>query len=215
MSDTTSSSEARPSWLRLLVIALCVIAIDQSTKFYAVKTLTFVFERSHAVSLGQQVRAFVTARHLMGEVKAPYYQEVIPHFWANRYAENPGAAWSIFANAPDSIRIPFFHFVSLLAIVLIGLYYARLQPNQRLLGVALSLVMGGAIGNLIDRVVRSYVIDFIDWHLNDAEWHTHWHWPTFNIADTGISVGVALIALDALLVWRASKTQPQSVAANT
>ena len=216
MSETTTTSPARPTWLRLIVVALLVVAVDQSTKFYAVRTLTTAFDRMHAVSLTQQVRAFVTARHLMGEVRPPYYQDVIPHFWANRYAENPGAAWSLLANAPDSIRIPFFHFVSLMAIVLIGLYYARLQADQKVLGLALSLVMGGALGNLIDRLVRNYVIDFIDWHWNDAQWQTHLHWPTFNVADTGISVGVALIALDALLVWRrASKDQPQTLPAST
>lgn len=215
MSETKAPSDPRPAWLRFVVIAMCVVAIDQTTKFYAVKNLTNVFERMHAVSLTQQVRAFVTQRHLSGEVKAPYFQEIVPHFWAHRYAENPGAAWSLFATAPDSIRVPFFHFVSLMAIVLIGLYYARLQADQKILSLALALVMGGAVGNLIDRVIRSYVIDFIDWHFNDAEWHTHWHWPTFNVADTGISVGVALIALDALLVWRASKSQPQPASAGT
>ena len=65
--------------------------------------------------------------------------------------------------------------------------------------------MGGALGNLLDRVMRSYVIDFIDWHLNDPNWHTRWHWPTFNVADTGISLGVALIALDTLKSWWAQR----------
>jgi signal peptidase II len=160
---------------------------------------------------------------------------VIPHFWSNRYAENPGAAWSMLASAPESVRDPFFRIVSVVALCLIAFYYSRLRPGQGLLGVALSLVMGGAIGNLIDRFVRSYVIDFIDWHVNDAEWRKLWdwpsiewtnhglgftwvkmhpHWPTFNIADTGISVGVALIALDTLLVWwaqrRTDHTEPLS-----
>jgi signal peptidase II len=200
-----------PSWVRLVLIALCVVAVDQSTKFLAVKNLTYAFERGRAETFSEELHVFTHSRHLMNQVKPPYYATVVPHFWTNRYAENPGAAWSLLASAPENIRVPFFHCVSLLAIVLIGIYYSRLQPQQGLLAVALSLVMGGAIGNLIDRLVRSYVIDFIDWHINDPTWQQpRLHWPTFNVADSGISVGVALIALDTLLVWWASRRPASS-----
>ena len=208
MSTNPSPAPSRPSWVQLVVVALCVVVVDQITKFEAVKHLTYAFDHAHTATLGDEVRAFLHARHLTGEVKPPYFAEVIPHFWSNRYAENPGAAWSLLASQPESIRVPFFHVVSLLAIGLIAVYYSRLRSDQKLLGMALCLVMGGAVGNLIDRVIRGYVIDFIDWHLNDPDWHTRWHWPTFNVADTGISIGVGLIALDTLLVWWESrKTQ--------
>ena len=115
----------------------------------------------------------------------------------------------------EKFRAVFFMVVSLIAIVLIAMYYARLASNQKMLRVALALVMGGAVGNLIDRVIRSYVIDFIDWHWNDPNWMTRWHWPTFNVADTGISIGVALIALDTIRQWWAMRKQPQSTASMT
>jgi signal peptidase II len=204
--QSDSSVQPSPSWVKLVVIALTVVSIDQYTKFLAVKNLTFGFERAHAHTMREQLEVFAHQRHLMGQIKPPFYETVIPHFWTNRYAENPGAAWSLLAGQPESFRVPFFHVVSLVAILLIGMYYSKLRSDQGLLAVALSLVMGGAIGNLVDRLLRGYVVDFIDWHINDPEWHSpRLHWPTFNVADTGISVGVALIALDTLLVWWASR----------
>ena len=66
--------------------------------------------------------------------------------------------------------------------------------------------MGGAFRYLLDRLGRGYVIDFFVWHLADPDWLVRWkHWPTFNVADMGISTGVALIALDTILVWWATR----------
>jgi signal peptidase II len=207
MSDAPSIPDrpTRSAWVQLIVVALVVLAADQVTKFLAVKHLTFAFEHSHAETLGQQVNAFIHRQHLGAEAKPSH--DFIPAFWSYRYAENPGAAWSILATAPEKFRAAFFMIVSFVAIGLIGVYYSRLTSSQGMLRLALSLVMGGAIGNLVDRMMRSYVIDFIDWHWHDPTWKTGWHWPTFNVADTGISVGVALIALDTLLSWwRSTKT---------
>jgi signal peptidase II len=208
----STEGTGHPGWARLILIALTIIALDQTTKFLAVKHLTHAFENAHAVSLSQQLDTFIHARHLMFQTRT--HVNVVPWFWSNRYAENPGAAWSLLASAPESIRVPFFHVVSLVAILLIGAYYSRLRSDQKLLGVALSLVMGGALGNLTDRLIRGYVIDFIDWHINDPNRNTRLHWPTFNVADTGISLGVALIALDTLLSWwQLRKTAPATAAA--
>jgi signal peptidase II len=208
MSETVpAETTGHPGWTRLILIALTIIALDQSTKFLAVKNLTHAFENAHAVTLRQQIDTFIHSRHLMFQTKQ--HIDVVPWFWSNRYAENPGAAWSLLASAPEKVRVPFFHVVSVIAILLIGAYYSRLRPDQKLLGIALSFVMGGALGNLTDRLVRGYVIDFIDWHINDPNWNTRLHWPTFNVADTGISLGVALIALDTLLSWwHLRKTAP-------
>jgi len=204
VSEGTTTA-GRPSWTFLIVVALLVLAADQATKFLAVKHLTTAFQQENALTFGEQVSAYLSKKH-----PAPAERhDFIPVFWSHRYAENPGAAWSFAANWPENVRIPFFHLVSLTALVLIGLYYSKLLPNQKILKVALSLVMGGAAGNLADRLQRGYVIDFIDWHLNDPEWVTRMHWPTFNVADTGISVGVALIALDTILVWwKAPRAKP-------
>ena len=97
------------------------------------------------------------------------------------------------ADLPDSIRTPFFLVVSFVAMGLLIHFFRSSHPEARLFRVALAMVMGGAIGNLIDRARLGYVIDFIDWH-----WYEH-HWPTFNIADAFISVGVSLLVLDMII----------------
>jgi signal peptidase II len=69
----------------------------------------------------------------------------------------------------------------------------RAHPGQKLFGLAISLILGGAIGNVIDRLLHGYVVDFLDFY-----WGT-WHFPAFNVADAGISVGAALLILDEIL----------------
>lgn len=105
------------------------------------------------------------------------------------YARNTGAAFSFLSDAGGWQRWLFAG----LAIVMssfIGLWLKRLQAHETLMAVSLSLVLGGAIGNLIDRVAYGYVIDFLD------VYYDNWHWPAFNIADSAICVGVALMLLD-------------------
>ena len=119
--------------------------------------------------------------------------EVIENFWHYRYVENPGAAWGFMADVSDSFRTPFFIIVSFVAMGLMIHFFRSSHPQAKLFRVALAMVMGGAIGNLLDRIRLGYVIDFIDWH-----WYQH-HWPTFNVADAFISVGVALLVLDMII----------------
>jgi signal peptidase II len=196
---TTAPARAR-RWVFLAAVASTLLAADQVSKFYAVRELTTAFDDAHATTLRQQLAAFVREHHLGARALPPV--TIVPAFWSHRYAENPGAAWSFAASWPERVRVPFFHLVSLLAIGIIGFYFRSLRPDQRLLRVALALVMGGALGNLADRLARGYVIDFIDWHLNDPGWlQPALHWPTFNVADAGITSGVALIALDSVLGW--------------
>lgn len=123
-------------------------------------------------------------------------------------AYNRGGAWGLLQNSPEAVRRPFFLIVSVLAIVFIVSLYGRLQPGQRALKWGLPLVLGGALGNLADRLVRSSVIDFIDYRADwiesmnrfIAKWHSTWvvtdHWPTFNVADIAICAGVALMGVD-------------------
>jgi signal peptidase II len=123
-------------------------------------------------------------------------------------AYNRGGAWGLLQNASEMIRRPFFLAVSALAIAFIVSLYGRLGAGQRALKWGLPLVLGGALGNLSDRIIRSSVIDFIDFRANWIESMNHgigkvahgWgitdHWPTFNVADVSICVGVGLMALD-------------------
>jgi signal peptidase II len=125
-------------------------------------------------------------------------------------AYNRGGAWGLLQNASENVRRPFFLVVSVAAIAFIVSLYGKLQPNQRALRWGLPLVLGGALGNLADRVTRGSVVDFIDYRAGWVEtmnellaklvsgWHVTDHWPTFNVADISICVGVGLMAVDML-----------------
>ncbi len=107
---------------------------------------------------------------------------------------NPGGAWSFLRSLPENLRRPFFLFVSSAAIVFIISVYRRLHPDQWAMRWGLPLALGGAIGNLVDRIRYGSVIDFIDVFINYKG--REMHWPTFNVADIAIVVGVLLMALD-------------------
>ncbi|HWV37973.1 MAG TPA: signal peptidase II [Vulgatibacter sp.] len=178
-------------WLLLLAIVLPVVVADQGTKFWAVANLTHLFERAGAETAGEKLEAFVGKRKLERIRTRPVV--IHPEFFRLRYVENPGAAWGMLSGLHDEVRIPFFYVVSLLAIGIITLIFSRIRREQRLLQVIFALILGGAIGNFIDRIARGYVIDFIDWH-----WKHQSHFPTFNVADIAISVGLAGLILEGL-----------------
>jgi signal peptidase II len=104
---------------------------------------------------------------------------------------NEGAAFSLLANAGGWQRWLFAGFAVLVTVVLVG-WLVRLQRHERLLAAALSLLIGGAIGNLIDRLRTGRVVDFID------VYYGTWHWPAFNIADSAITLGVLLLLVETL-----------------
>lgn len=120
------------------------------------------------------------------------YQDVIPvtGFFNLVHVHNTGAAFSLFADQPGWQRI-FFTLVALVASGVI-LYLLRKTHGRPVFAAALALVLGGALGNLIDRLLYGHVIDFLDFF-----WGT-WHWPAFNVADSAITLGAALLILDAL-----------------
>lgn len=119
---------------------------------------------------------------------------VVTNFFHFRYTRNPGAAFGFLADQDSSLRKPFFIGVSILAIAIILWIFRKVHYDQKLLIWSLSLIVGGAIGNFIDRILYGWVIDFIDWH-----YYREFTWPTFNIADTAISLGVGLMALEIVL----------------
>ena len=119
--------------------------------------------------------------------------EVLP-FFNLTLAYNSGAAFSFLAGAGGWQRW-FFAAVAVIAVVLI-LGWMRKLHEERMQGAALSLILGGAVGNLYDRVVLGHVVDFLDFYWGD------YHFPAFNIADTAITIGAALIILDMLLGGR-------------
>lgn len=120
------------------------------------------------------------------------YQPVEVFSWLNmRLAHNPGAAFSFLAGAGGWQR----WFLTALALgvsVVLLVWLFGLKRDQWMVGLALGLVLGGAIGNVIDRVLHGYVVDFIDVH------YAGWHWPAFNIADSAIVCGIIILLVDAL-----------------
>lgn len=129
---------------------------------------------------------------------------IIPNFFDIVHVTNKGAAFGIFRGMPESIRHPFFCILSLVAILLIILYYTRLKEKHLLPYVCLSLILGGAIGNLWDRFARGEVVDFlsihwydkmIHWQFGSFRLHFLLEWPAFNVADSAITLAVVGFAL--------------------
>jgi len=148
------------------LIALAVILLDRATKVLIIQTLR----------LGQGI-------------------PVIPGFFDIVFVLNPGAAFGFLATLSEQVRNPLFILISVVAVILIIFYHTRYLRSHRLVSVALGLVLGGAVGNLIDRLRYGMVVDFLDVHVGQ------YHWPAFNVADSAISIGVSLMILDMLLDW--------------
>jgi signal peptidase II len=123
---------------------------------------------------------------------------IMPYFNLT-YVHNTGAAFSFLSEAGGWQRW-FFAALALIISAVLSVWLARLQKHETLLACALSLVLGGAIGNLIDRLAYGYVIDFLDVYYNG------WHWPAFNIADSAITVGVALMLAESFGLGKAKES---------
>ena len=117
--------------------------------------------------------------------------DVVNGWFRLRYVENPGAAWGLLGSLDEGVREPLFIVISLVAAAFLVWVYARTHQAQVLLGVALALILGGAVGNFIDRLHLGRVVDFIELHYQDKL-----RWPTFNVADVAISVGVVMLFID-------------------
>jgi signal peptidase II len=113
---------------------------------------------------------------------------VISGYFNLTHARNRGAAFSLFADASPVFRKLFFVTVTLVALAVLAVLIKK--AGERLLIVSFSLIMAGAAGNLIDRIRYGEVVDFIQWY------YRSFYWPSFNVADSAISVGVALLAID-------------------
>jgi len=147
----------------MVLISSAVLVLDQITKFWVHQTM----------ALYQSI-------------------EIVPHFVSLTYLRNTGAAFGLLAGGRSPLRTIFFILVSALAIGCIFYLFKTLRPQQKTMAVSLSLVLGGAIGNLVDRIYMGEVIDFIDLH-----WY-QLHWPAFNVADSAITIGVGLLFVQML-----------------
>jgi signal peptidase II len=197
--------------LILIGVALAIIVLDQWSKFWVTRELTHQFEGKD--TFGAKLGALYSRPEGSTVVSGVYVFRtkrsitVSERFFRLRYAENPGAAWGLFRNLPENLRGPLFHVVSLAAVILISYYFMKLSGTDRAERWALwglPLVLGGAIGNYIDRLARGFVIDFLE-----AHWMDRAAWPSFNIADTAICVGVGMLIVDAFV-----RREPKSTTAS-
>ena len=143
----------KPKYKSFLITLILAVAADQASKLWARSSL-----RPHGTI------------------------SVIPGYWEFRYAENPGAAFSMFTNA--RLAPYFFAAIAAVAVIAIVVYLWRARPDSRLFAAGLGLLAGGAVGNLIDRVAHGSVTDFVVWRVGSHVW------PTFNVADAVLLVGV-------------------------
>jgi len=116
---------------------------------------------------------------------------------------NTGAAFSFLANEGGWQRW-FFAVIAIVVSVVIVLWIKRLEQHEKWQAIALALILGGAIGNVIDRIWLGYVVDFIQ------VYYQQWYWPAFNIADSAISIGVAMIIIESIREYLSERKESQS-----
>jgi len=119
--------------------------------------------------------------------------DVIPGYLRFSRVYNSGVAFGLFDNADYSWKPYALGSLAVVAVVVIFIYSARMPSDRKLLQFALAITMSGILGNFIDRILRGYVIDFIEFHI-----HSAFYWPTFNVADSAITIGIVLLLIDAV-----------------
>ncbi len=199
-----ASSAWSPSYVFLGIVAASILVLDAITKWWAETTLSKLTYENPSIVLIEDVLTF-------------------------SLAYNKGGAFGMLADENDVWRQPFFLLVSVGAVAFIVSLYRKLTPAQRALRWGLPLVLGGALGNLADRLAKGQVVDFIDYRAGWVElmnqliakvnegWHVTSHWPTFNVADMAICAGIALMAIDMFFARRAASGEAppsQAVASN-
>lgn len=146
------------------LIALLVIALDRLTKWTI----------AHKLSLHDGI-------------------QVIPGFFRIIHAENPGAAFGIFADSPSPWKVGLLILFSVIALLIVSGLLWKNSHSLTTTGVGLALILGGAIGNLWDRLVSGHVVDFLLFYIG------RYQWPAFNVADSAIVVGAGLLVFEILL----------------
>jgi signal peptidase II len=139
------------------------------------------------VSLGTVILDQASKAHIMKTMRLHESIPIIPSFFSLTYIRNPGAAFGILASSSNGFRLLFFGLTSLFALALLGTIFFRLREDDWIGQLSIAGILGGAIGNLLDRVRFGEVIDFLDFYVDS------YHWPAFNVADAAISVGVCFL----------------------
>ncbi len=157
--------------------------------------LMFILGAAVIVVVDQITKSAVMARFSLHETL-----EIIPGLFNLVYVMNPGAAFGFLADASATFRYVFFTGVTILAAGLIVYYLVKSNPRNRMLAGSLTLIFGGAVGNLIDRIRFGAVVDFLDVYLGAS------HWPAFNVADSAITVGAVLMIWEMLRNRKSKQT---------
>ena len=194
------------SFVMLLVMIFGSIGFDQFTKYLAQDELMVSSSKT-------ELRVYRGKLHPLFSLGTENARKDGPYLAMNfSYVRNPGAAWGFLAGMDDKIRVPFFHVITLLCVLLI-IQYIRMTPWSHRLGrFALSLILSGALGNMIDRVVLNFVIDWIDVRWNFFGWY--YAFPNFNFADAAISVGAFLFFIDVAFLERKRRLKAEASVKN-
>jgi signal peptidase II len=124
---------------------------------------------------------------------------VIPGFFKLTHVTNPGAAFGLFSDSPSQYKIVFLIFFSVLALAVVSALLWRHNAGLNSTAFALSLILGGAVGNLWDRILSGHVVDFLEFYIGQ------YVWPDFNIADSAIVVGAAILMVEIMFAPRPQK----------
>lgn len=146
------------------------------------------------VALDQWTKGLILSHFQVGEAI-----DVIKGFFQLAFVQNPGAAFGIMQQVPSYIREPFFIVIPILAFFIILFLFVRLEEDDYYQATAYSLILSGAVGNLIDRLRFGWVIDFLYFHWNYKYW-----WPAFNVADSCIVVGVCLLFIHSIFLTKSA-----------
>ncbi|MGL4577121.1 MAG: signal peptidase II [Burkholderiaceae bacterium] len=144
------------------------------------------------IGLDQLTKQWILDHYQLGD------STVVTSFFNIVRVHNPGAAFSFLAGASGWQREFFIAIAAIAAIVIT--YLLAKHGQQKLFSLSLALILGGALGNVIDRFLHGYVVDFLDFHYKNQ-----WHWPAFNLADSAIVGGAILLIVDEIVRMRKSK----------
>ena len=189
-------TEKKKPLISLLVILVACVVVDQASKHWAQNALlneTFFAEEGNYPVCSNENEALTRERFIAENRES---RTVIDGFFNFRYVENCASAFGLMNGVPEAFRFPFFLIVSVLALVFIPHLYRQTTADQIYMLYGLPFILGGAIGNLLDRLIYRYVIDFIEWYVTIGD-EAH-RWPTFNVADAAIVIGIGLMMIDML-----------------
>lgn len=187
------TSRGKQIALSLFLVFVSTIIIDQVSKRHAHNTL--LVEES-PTNLDQYRSRYVEVGTIGNESIDPAVKSDFVRLKMH-YQRNRGAAFSMLANLDDKIRIPFFYAVTVFSVLYIFYYLRTLPINYHLTRFGLVMIMAGAIGNFIDRIIQGYVIDFVDVSWSIFGWRHDF--AVFNVADIAINIGIIAFILEMIL----------------